>query len=164
MIVMSRLLLTLLLLSLLGFGCDSSQQSGVERYVPKPDVAQRAIETVFKSWQRGESTGEIAGTADPLLFVVDSHRQSGQKLDQFEVLGEVPGHTKRCYLVKLSFSNPSTTETARYAVMGIDPLWVYRHEDLEMLAHWEHPMAPASAKPAKDALPDAASNKEVRRD
>lgn len=24
--------------------------------------------------------------------------------------------------------------------LGLDPLWVIRHEDFEMLAHWDHPV------------------------
>ena len=26
-------------------------------------------------------------------------------------------------------------------VVGIDPIWVIRHEDYEMLTHWSHPVA-----------------------
>lgn len=143
-------------------GCGQSPQASIERYIPDPDTARSAIASALSSWQKGEPTGELAGTSQPLLFVVDSHRKPGQKLDQFEILGEVPGHTKRCYLVKLSYSNPTASEKARYAVVGIDPLWIYRHEDLEMLAHWEHPMPPPNAKQSTEPSAADPSPSEVR--
>ena len=83
----------------------------------------------------------------PALFVVDTYRRENQTLTSFEILGEVPGTTKRTFLVKLTLANPDAQEKARYSVLGIDPLWVYRHEDLEMLAHWEHPMPSPTTTP-----------------
>ena len=102
----------------------------------------------MQSWQRGEPAGPLKNTL-PALFVVDSHRRENQTLTGFEILGEVPGATKRTFLVKLTLSDPDAEEKARYSVIGIDPLWVYRHEDLEMLAHWEHPMPASSATSAE---------------
>jgi hypothetical protein len=63
-------------------------------------------------------------------------------LEDFEILGEVPGATARCFAVRLKLREPVGDEKVRYAVFGIDPLWVFRQEDLEMLSHWEHPMPP----------------------
>jgi hypothetical protein len=34
-------------------------------------------------------------------------------------------------------------------VIGIDPLWVFRHEDYDLLLHWEHPMEPVSVEPSQ---------------
>jgi hypothetical protein len=80
------------------------------------------------------------------VFVVDTYRREGQTLERFEILGEVTGLTQRTHLIKLRFANPAAEEKVRYSVIGIDPLWVYRHEDLELLTHWEHKMPEPSAK------------------
>ncbi|MCX7422376.1 MAG: hypothetical protein NT013_22915 [Planctomycetia bacterium] len=135
-------LLAMILLACVGCG---SSGSGQERYIPTQAVALATVETALKVWQRGEPGGEIKGTK-PLIFVTDSHRRAGQRLESFEILGEVPGETPRCLLVKVKLANPDAEEKVRYAVIGIDPLWVYRHEDLEMILHWDHPMpGPKSA-------------------
>lgn len=120
-------------------GCGPSSGTGHERYVPEPMTATSTIKTALEAWRRGVPVGEVPGTK-PLVFVVDSFRREGQSLEHFEILGEVAGLTQRTYLVKLDFANPAAEEKVRFAVLGIDPLWVYRHEDLELLAHWEHKM------------------------
>ena len=119
-------------------GCGSSS-GGHERYVPNPTQASATIELALKAWRRGDSVGELRDVK-PRVFVVDSHRREGQTLESFEVLGEVAGLTQRTFLVKVKLANPVAEEKVRFAVLGIDPLWVYRHEDLELLAHWEHKM------------------------
>lgn len=142
-----RAIASLWLLCGVNIGCGSPGP-GHERYVPEPQKATTTIRTVLESWQRGEPVGEVSGT-NPKVLIVDSYRREGQTLERFEILGEVAGLTQRTYLVKLSFANPAAEEKVRFAVLGIDPLWVYRHEDLELLAHWEHKMPdqPAEAKP-----------------
>lgn len=129
-------------------GCGSSSGLSHERYVPAPEKATATIRSALEAWQRGEPVGEVRG-AKPTVYLVDSFRREGQTLERFEILGEVTGLTQRTYLVKLSFANPAAEEKVRFAVLGIDPLWVYRHEDLELLAHWEHKMPdkPAEVKP-----------------
>lgn len=119
-------------------GCGSSSGSH-ERYIPEPKQASATIESALESWRRGEPVGEIPNTK-PRVFVVDSHRREGQTLERFEILGEVAGLTQRTFLVRVKLANPDAEEKVRFAVLGIDPLWVYRHEDLELLAHWEHKM------------------------
>lgn len=126
-------------------GCGPSSGKGHERYVPEPMTATSTLKIALDAWRRGEPVGEMRGSK-PSVFLVDSFRREGQTLEQFEILGEVAGLTQRTYLVKLSFANPAAEEKVRFAVLGIDPLWVYRHEDLELLAHWEHKMPDISSE------------------
>jgi hypothetical protein len=44
------------------------------------------------------------------------------------------------FTVKLTLEDPATELKARYVVVGIDPVWVFRQEDYDMLSHWDHPM------------------------
>ena len=129
----------------LSAGCGPQSGSGHERYIPVPATAAATITLALEAWQRGQPPGEVPGTK-PVVFVVDTYRRKGQTLERFEILGEVTGLTQRTYLIKLQFANPSAEEKVRYAVIGIDPLWVYRHEDLELLTHWEHKMPEPSVE------------------
>ena len=129
-------------------GCGSAPGAGQERFIPATSTARAAIELAMQAWQSGEPAGEVKGT-HPVVFFADAHRREGQTLERYEILGEVPGDTPRCFLIKVKLAHPETEEKIRYAVIGIDPLWVFRHDDLEMLTRWEHPMpAPAGDKAA----------------
>jgi hypothetical protein len=137
-------------------GCGR-HSSGADRFVPSPPVAQAAVESAMKVWQRGEPAGEIRdGT--PRIQVVDTHRTPNQKLESFDVLGEVGSDSGRCFLIRLVFENPSAEVRARYVVFGIDPLWVFREEDYTMISHWDHSMPAAP----KTATPDAGSTDQAK--
>jgi hypothetical protein len=109
------------------------------QFIPAPDVAELALKAGLEAWKNGEPVGTVADTK-PIIQLVDSHRKKGQVLSRYEILGQVPGNAPRCFAVKAWLSNPDKEERLRYVVLGIDPLWVWRQEDYDMLCHWEHPM------------------------
>jgi hypothetical protein len=76
----------------------------------------------------------------PAIHLVDTHHQPGQMLSAFSVLGPTTGDAHRCYAVRLSLDNPREEVRARFVVLGLDPLWVMRYEDYEMVSHWDHAM------------------------
>ena len=141
-------------------GCGSAPEAGPERFIPASATARSAIESALQAWQRGEPAGEVKDTR-PQVFVADTHRRKGQTLDRFEILGEVPGATPACYLIKLKFSNSESEEKVRFAVVGVDPLWVFRNEDLEMLLHWDHPMPAVEEKAASESTPNDRQTEET---
>lgn len=94
----------------------------------------------MEAWKKGEPVGPVSGTSKPAIHFVDSHRKPNQRLDHYEILGEVPGNAPRCFAVKAHLTNPDAEERLRYIVVGIDPLWVFRQEDYDLLSHWSHPM------------------------
>jgi hypothetical protein len=118
-------------------GCPAP---GPERFIPAEEKARQALDAALASWQRGEPHGPVPGTAAPVIQFVDSHHKPEQRLRSFAVLGLAPGDGPRVFTVKLSLEGPAQEVQARYVVVGLDPLWVIRHEDFEMLAHWDHPM------------------------
>jgi hypothetical protein len=119
-------------------GCRGRQ--GPERFFPAQEKARQALEAALEGWRNGAPHGAVPGTAGPTVQLVDSHHPAGQRLVSFAVLGLAPGDGPRVFTVGLSLENPAQEIKARYVVLGLDPLWVIRHEDFEMLAHWEHPM------------------------
>jgi hypothetical protein len=72
----------------------------------------------------------------------------------YEIVGPLMTIGKaRPFAVRLDLGAPPETVSARYLVIGQDPLWVFRQEDFERMLHWEHKMdgEAASARPAPSA-------------
>ena len=139
------------LAALLLSGC-AGRDALWERYVPEPELARRALTEALGAWQRGESAGRVTG-AGPSIQVVDTHRVTAQRLERYEVLGEILGDGPRSFSVRLTLENPPDVRCVRYLVVGIDPLWVFREDDYAMIAHWECPMpepAPGLASSAQE--------------
>ena len=119
-------------------GCGTGDRSS--QFIPAPTVAEAAVKACMEAWKKGEPAGLVSGSHQPAIHVVDSHRKVGQPLSHYEVLGEVPGNAPRCFAVRAHLARPEKEERLRYIVVGIDPLWVFRQEDYDLLSHWEHPM------------------------
>lgn len=119
------------------FGCARSAN---DQFTPTDDTATTCLEAVLGAWRDGQPADQLADR-QPGIRVADTCRLPGQKLLAFEVLsrsrGSAAGWT---FVVRLQFDNPLAEERARFVVVGVDPIWVFRKEDYDMLAHWEHPM------------------------
>lgn len=137
-------------------GCHSGDADPA-RFVPAPDLARQAVVAVLDSWRSGEPVRKV-GVPPRSVLVADTHRRPEQSLESFRILGEAPLADGRRFVVRLQLSNPRQKERAQFLVIGVDPLWVFRQEDYDMIAHWDHPMtepAPASAE-GDSAEPSAA--------
>jgi hypothetical protein len=131
-------------------GCSSGNRP--EQYIPSSDVAHAAVASMLEAWRNGVPAGPVKDGAS--VQVADSHRTPNQNLVGYEILGETAMDSGRRFVVRLELDNPPATQTARYVVLGIDPLWVFRQEDFDMIAHWDHPMpadGPASAQEASSS-------------
>jgi hypothetical protein len=125
-------------LLVLALGC--TDRSDPSRYYPSEDKARQAVEAALAAWQQGSPAGEVPGTSNPTIATVDTHRSPTQRLKSFAILGAVPGDGPRVFTVKLVLENPAAEAKARFVVVGLDPIWVFRQEDYDMLVHWDHPM------------------------
>ena len=126
----------LILLCATSCGCRGRNPN----FVPTKEDARFALSCSLQAWREGKQVGEIA-YSKPTIFVSDSNRKVGQKLIDFRILGETPGLSGRTYAVELELDFPSERKKAEYIVVGIDPLWVFRREDYELLMHWDHHMS-----------------------
>lgn len=149
-LVRAWMILFLLLLS----GCDEP----TAKFVPSEVNSRAALNAAMTAWKNGSPPGPVPDTS-PAVHLTDSHRKQGQILEEFEILGEVPGNAPRCFAVRLKLANPAADERARFVVFGIDPLWVFRHEDYDLLMHWEHPM---EEKESESAVPADAAQEEAK--
>jgi hypothetical protein len=133
-----------LLVASCALGCDGPNEAG--RFVPPEDVAQDALAAVLTAWQRGDAAS-LALDDKTAIQAVDQHRRPGQTLEAFEIVGEVAGDGGRWFEVELRLDDPPATEQVRYVVVGVNPLWVFRQIDYELLSHWDHPMPEDAADP-----------------
>ena len=142
----------LVLLTLGLVGCGPGRQTGFEVYVPTPAAANDAVLAVLDAWKQGRPLDEPVGPNKD-IHCVDKQRRPGQTLAGFDLLGETEADNARGFLVRLHLQNPEQTQVARFLAVGTRPLWVFRGEDYEMIAHWMHPMPPSTpANPAESAL------------
>jgi len=117
-------------------GCGSRNESA--RFIPTPEAARAALTAALEAWKEGRPTGLLAGVSPPVQ-VVDETRTT-PRLGRYEILGTVPGDGPRTFSVLLETGDPSVRVNARYIVVGIEPLWVFRQEDFDKMAHWEMDM------------------------
>jgi len=116
-----------------------SRHQRYEDFIPAEDSARRALEAHLAAWQRGESVQPVANTS-PAVMGADGLQAAGKKLEAYTILGPVAADAPRCFAVRLTVAGEERRE--RYVVIGLDPLWVMRYDDYEMLLHWDHPMPP----------------------
>ncbi len=119
-------------------GCGAQRN---EDFIPSEEQAKTSLDLALKAWAEGDINHLVAG-AKPAIMVSDGHRTPGRILKQYEILGSVPADAPRCFAVRMTLENPPAEFRERYVVVGIDPIWILRYEDYEMLTHWSHPMTP----------------------
>jgi hypothetical protein len=112
-------------------------------YRPSGELCRQALSAALDAWKSGEPPGRIEGT--PAIQVGDTLRRPGQKVASYEILGETAGDQGRQFAVRIVFTNPAAEEKINFILIGIDPIWVFRQEEYDMVTHWEHKMPPAEA-------------------
>ncbi len=138
---------TAIALVLLCAGCTPGGQRN-EDFIPAQDTAQVALEAYLRAWAAGVSGQPVPGTR-PAVFAADELRATGRTLSEFTVLGPVPADAPRCLAVRLTLGKPRQVVRERYIVVGIDPIWIIRYDDYQMVTHWDHAMPPDAKAPAK---------------
>lgn len=135
-------------LALPAAGCQARR---AEDFIPSAESSRAALAAALDTWRNGGSRVEPIAAADRKLGVewVDNVRAPGRKLADYAILGETPATNARAFVVTLHLTDPPEEVKCRYLVVGIDPLWVFRQEDYDMLAHWDHVMpTEETAEPA----------------
>ena len=127
-------------------GCKKSASD----YISPDEVAQQAVESALRAWQEGKSPGILEGTKPPVQ-VVDGQWQSGQKLKNFEILGEEETEgAPRWFAVKLML-DPHQEQEVHYVVVGKGSVIVFRDEDYRRTVGMEN--NPPMKRKAKSGPP-----------
>ena len=135
-----------LLLTSVFWGCRS-EVNGFEQFMPAPATARMALAAMLDAWKMGKPLEEPIGLSKN-VFVCDKQRKLGQRLAGFEIIGEVSAESGRGFAVRLTLEEPSERPLVRFVVLGNEPIWVFRQEDLEMISHWMHKMDEDKAEEA----------------
>lgn len=121
---------------LFALGCKAKQRN--EDFIPPEDTARQSLDRYLSAWHAGDTSDTISDAA-PAVSIADTLRANGRPLESFSVLGPTPSEMPRCYAVKLTLGNPREEIRERYIVVGIDPIWIIRHDDYEKVTHWCDP-------------------------
>jgi hypothetical protein len=106
--------------------------------VPDAVKARRAIEIALTSWVDEDSKPQMLEGVR--VQHMDRRRAQGQHPTSYEVAGSVREDWARGFVVRLTWADLPEPETVTYLVTGIDPMWVLRRDEIELLLHWEHAM------------------------
>ena len=107
-------------------GCRPTSRTEFD-ILPGTDKARAALEKALTAWKDGQKIGKIQEDSHS-IEVVDRVWQKGSKLASFEILQPEDKPGPRWFSVKLTLKD-SRPQQVHYAVVGLDPLWVYREED-----------------------------------
>jgi len=127
-------------------GCDGGNGEGTTPgYLPGWAEARQALEAALAAWR--DAPSPLPASFDsPAVKFVDKQRRPGQRLVSFEVLGRSEVENARQFTVRLRLEDESAPRLVRYNILGRNPVWVFRLEDYEAIAHWDMDMTrPASA-------------------
>lgn len=131
-------------------GCAARSRPATEPLVPTTEQARGALVVALDAWKADRPVGLLEGS-NPGVGVVDTERQPGRPLIGYEILGPLANDGARCFAVRQEVSGGDGPVVVRYLVMGDDPLWVFRLEDYERIAHWEHKMGDEEPPPPSPA-------------
>jgi hypothetical protein len=107
-------------------GCGGDP--AVDPYLPEAEKAEKALVTALDAWKGGASLKTVQGDGHA-IDVFDARWRSGAKLEDFEVLSEVPGELHPTFLVRTRIKGKD--EETKYLVFGIDPINVFRAEEYQ---------------------------------
>ena len=68
-------------------------------------------------------------------------RNPTQRLSSFQILAQTDIENARQFTVRLNLRGEQSPELVKYNVIGRNPVWVFRLDDYETFAHWEHDMS-----------------------
>ncbi len=121
-------------------GCGfSAETSEPPAYLPTWPQAKSALDSALSAWQKS-STPMPESFDTPEVRFVDKQRRPGQTLNRFDILNRIDVQGARQFAVRLHLEGEDSPQLVRYNVLGKEPIWVFRLDDLEMFSHWEHDM------------------------
>ena len=128
----------LLTVTMLGWFLSGCQDRATD-FTPSRERAETALTQAMAAWQAGQPTGELPNSK-PVIHVTDNHLQRQRGLEKYRILGETVARSGRTFIVELTLKSPEEKVKTEYIVVGVDPLWVFRREDYDLLMHWDHRM------------------------
>jgi hypothetical protein len=133
-------------------------EAATPAFVPSWTDARQALESSLSAWRDAPSPSPASSNIRGVQFV-DKRRKPDQRLLAFQILGQTDSENARQFTVRLNLEGDESPQLVKYNVLGREPVWVFRLEDYEMFAHWEHDMPePQSGTPLKTDEEPARAN------
>ncbi len=134
-------------------GCDRlGHEAKTPAFVPSWPEARHALESSLSTWR--DTPSPLPDSFDiPGVQFVDQQRDPHQRLSSFQILAQTEIENARQFTVRLSLEGEGSSQLVKYNVLGRDPVWVFRLENYEMTAHWEHRMDPPDPAPPTAIVP-----------
>ena len=127
-------------------GCERGDgEPPTPAFVPSWAEARQALESGLSVWRDTPSPLPVTYNIPGVQFV-DKTSTLGRRLISFQVLGQTDVKYARRFTVRINLDGEESPELVKYHIVGRDPVWVFRLDDYEKFAHWEHDMAPPIAK------------------
>jgi hypothetical protein len=134
-------------------GCERGDgEAATPAFVPSWDEARHALEASLAAWRDAPSPSPASLDVPGVRFV-DKQRKPDRRLLSFQVLAQTEIENARQFTVRLNLEGDESPQLVKYNILGRDPVWVFRLDDYEMFAHWEHDMGPPAAGPAEKPRP-----------
>jgi hypothetical protein len=134
-------------------GCDRlGGEAATPGFVPSWPEARQALESSLSTW-RDTPSPLPASFHVPAVQFVDQQRNPNQRLLSFQILAQTEIENARQFTVRLNLEGEESPQLVKYNVLGREPVWVFRLENYEMTAHWEHRMDPPDPASAPDVTP-----------
>ena len=126
-------------------GCERGDgEAATPAFVPSWSEARQALESVLTAWRDAPSPSGASFDIRGVQFV-DKQRKPDQRLLSFQILGQADSESARQFTVRLNLEGDESPQLVKYNVLGRQPVWIFRLEDYEMFAHWEHAMTQPAA-------------------
>jgi hypothetical protein len=134
-------------------GCERrDDDQATPAFMPSWTEARQALESSLSTWRDSptplSASPDIAG-----VQFVDRTRKPNQRLLSFQILGQTDIEYVRQFTVRLNLEGEESPQLIKYNVLGRAPVWVFRLEDYEMIAHWEHNMEAVAPGPPEKPRP-----------
>ncbi len=99
--------------------------------LPATDKAREALDAALTAWKGGQKCGPVQ-MGSQKVEVLERVWQSGKKLSAYEIVGAEDKPGPRWFSVKITLKDAQPQQVS-YAVLGLDPLWVFREEDYNQM-------------------------------
>jgi hypothetical protein len=119
-------------------------EAATPAFVPSWAEARQGLESALSTWRDALSPSRALLDIRGVQFV-DKQRKPDQRLLSFQILGQADSESARQFTVRLNLEGDESPQLVKYNVLGRQPVWIFRLEDYEMFAHWEHAMPEAAA-------------------
>jgi len=127
-------------------GCAARNDAATLAFMPGWDEARQALVSALSAWRDAPSPLPASFDTRSVQFI-DKRRRPNQRLRSFQILGQSDVENARQFTVRLNLEGDESPQLVKYNILGRDPVWVFRLEDYEMIAHWEHDMDEPTPEP-----------------